>query len=314
MNPKKILKLGLKYSKKDLSELLEQPTLALVREGLFHCKNSDSTLFFVDLEKKGKEERFHFDDYFEEDFFHWDSQTTQHINSPKIQEIITGVRTPHLFVRLQPKIKSITQPFVYCGRLVYSDYVKGTEKPVHLIFQNIDYDDNSNNDELLNIYNWKPSKAGKDTRFKGLKQGVISERRKSTFKRPNETQRSGLVTSRVGQGYYRQNIVQKWDGKCPISQIDLKEILIASHIVGWAESNDEERLDVENGILLAPHIDALFDKHLISFQDDGKILISNRLDSKLIELLGINHSIILPTTNGMFKYLKRHRERFYEKN
>lgn len=314
MNPKKILKLGLKYSKKDLSELLEQPTLALVREGLFHCKNYDSTLFFVDLEKKGKEERFHFDDYFEEDFFHWDSQTTQHINSPKIQEIITGVRTPHLFVRLQPKIKSITQPFVYCGRLVYSDYVKGTEKPVHLIFQNIDYDDNSNNDELLNIYNWKPSKAGKDTRFKGLKQGVISERRKSTFKRPNETQRSGLVTSRVGQGYYRQNIVQKWDGKCPISQIDLKEILIASHIVGWAESNDEERLDVENGILLAPHIDALFDKHLISFQDDGKILISNRLDSRLIELLGINHSIILPTTNGMFKYLKRHRERFYEKN
>ncbi len=69
MNPKKILKLGLKYSKKDLSELLEQPTLALVREGLFHCKNSDGTLFFVDLEKKGKEERFHFDDYFEEDFF-----------------------------------------------------------------------------------------------------------------------------------------------------------------------------------------------------------------------------------------------------
>jgi hypothetical protein len=60
MNPLKVLKQGQKYSKKDLSTLLEQPTLSLVREGLYHCKNSDSTLFFVDLEKKGKEERFHF--------------------------------------------------------------------------------------------------------------------------------------------------------------------------------------------------------------------------------------------------------------
>ena len=64
MNPFKILNQGDKYSKKDLSTLLEQPTLSLVREGLYHCKNSESTLFFVDLEKKGKEERFHFDDFF----------------------------------------------------------------------------------------------------------------------------------------------------------------------------------------------------------------------------------------------------------
>jgi len=314
VKPHQILKLGLAYSKKELSNLLQQPTLASVREGLFHCKNSNATLFFVDLEKSGKEERFHFDDYFEGDFFHWDSQTTQHINSPKIQEIITGLRTPHLFVRLHPKIKSITQPFIYCGRLSYYEYVEGTQKPVHIIFQNIDFDDDSNNNELLKIYNWKPSKAGKDTRFKGLKEGVISERRKAKLKKPNKTQRSGLITSRVGQGYYRQNIVQKWNGQCPITKIDLKEILIASHIVGWAESNDDEKLDVENGILLAPHIDALFDRHLISFQDDGKILISEKLDSSLLDLFSINQSIILPVTKGMLKYLKRHRELFYEKN
>ena len=100
MDPFKTLKLGNKYSKKDLSDLLEQRTLSLVREGLYHCKNSDSTLFFVDLEKKGKEDRFHFDDFFEGDFFHWDSQTTQHINSPKIQEIVTKQ------IRKIPKINS----------------------------------------------------------------------------------------------------------------------------------------------------------------------------------------------------------------
>jgi hypothetical protein len=82
MDPYKILRIGEKYSKKDLSDLLDQDTLSVVREGLFHCNNSNATLFFVDLEKKGKEDRFHFDDFFEEDYFHWDSQTTQHINSP----------------------------------------------------------------------------------------------------------------------------------------------------------------------------------------------------------------------------------------
>ena len=51
------------------------------------------------------------------------------------------------------------------------------------------------------------------------------------------------------------------------------KILIASHIVPWKEASDNERLDVENGILLSPTIDALFDKHLISFNDDGSIII-----------------------------------------
>ena len=106
MNPHEILDLGRKYSKRDLADLLDQPTLSTVREGVYYCTNSASGLLFVDLEKKGKEEKFHFDDFYEEDFFHWDSQTTQHINSPKIQDIINGVLTPHLFVRLTQKIKT----------------------------------------------------------------------------------------------------------------------------------------------------------------------------------------------------------------
>ena len=254
MNPFKVLKQGEKYSKKDLSVILEQQTLSLVREGLYHCKNSDSTLFFVDLEKKGKEERFHFDD-----FFHWDSQTTQHINSPKIQEIVTGKRTPHLFVRITPKIKSITQKFVYCGRLVYSEHEENTSKPVHIVFQNIDYDDFTENEDLLDIYLWKPSKIGKTTKSKIDKTGVVSKRRKQVYKKPNETERRGLVTSRVGQGFYRQQIVEKWNGICPVSKSNIKQILISSHIVG------------------------------------------------------INSNIKIPVSEGMKKYLKRHRTIFNKK-
>ena len=307
MNPFDVLDLGHKYSKRDLADLLDQPNVSNVREGVYTCTNSSSYLLFVDLEKKGKEERFHFDDFFEEDFFHWDSQTTQHIDSPKIQDILNGDLTPHLFVRITPKIKGVTQPFVYCGRLVYSTHEENTSKPVHIVFQSTDYDDFTENEDLVEIYLWRPSKVGKTTKSKISKKGEISTTRRSKYKRPNITERTGLVTSRVGQGYFRQQIIEKWGGQCPISGIDILPILISSHIIPWSESNDQERLDVENGILLSPLYDALFDKHLISFEDDGKIVISERLKGKNIHRFSINEETRINVSKGMVKYLARHR-------
>ena len=274
MTPNQVLNVGNKYSKKQLSELLEEKTLSSVREGVYSCKNSKSYFLFVDLEKVEKVSRFHFNDFFEEDFFHWDSQTPQHINTPKIQNVVNEELTTYLFVRISQKIKSITQPFVFCGRLRYLEHDKNTSKPVHIIFQSIDFEEFTENEELKSIYRWKPSFIGKSSNSNISKKGQISNQRLNNFKKPNKTERKGLITSRVGQGYYRQQIIEKWGGRCPITGINIQSILIASHIVPWSESSDHERLDVENGILLSPSYDALFDKHLISFQDDGHIIIS----------------------------------------
>jgi len=120
------LKLGEKYSKKDLASLLGEETIAKIREGIYHSKGSNWSLLFVDLEKKEKAKRFHFDDFFEGEYFHWDSQTTQHIESPRIQQIISGERIPHLFARINQKIKNKTQPFVYCGKLSFEEYEPNT--------------------------------------------------------------------------------------------------------------------------------------------------------------------------------------------
>jgi len=308
-----LLELGNKYSKKDLSEVLGRPDLLNVREGIYHIDES-TTFLFVDLEKEGKEERFHFDDFFEEDFFHWDSQTTQHINSPRIQEIVTGKRTPYLFVRVHKKTKSITNPFIYCGRLDYVEYERGTSKPVHIVFQSRDYDDLTTNDDLIEIYLWKPSKVGGITRTSISKVGVVSERRTRNYTKPNETERKGLVTSRVGQGYYRQQILQMWDNTCPVTGCNLSSILISSHIVPWSESTDVERLDVNNGILLSPNVDSLFDKHLISFEDSGRMLISNKISDFILSSLGIDKSVTIKTTEEMKPYLGRHRRKFNEFN
>ena len=147
MSPLEELSLGEKYTKRQLAELLEEGGLITVREGVYSCKTSDSYFLFIDLEKEGKEERFHFNDVFEGDYFHWDSQSTQHIDSPKIQSVINGELKAFLFVRLAQKIKGQTQPFIYCGRATYVEHDSNTSKPVHLVFQNIDYDDFTENED-----------------------------------------------------------------------------------------------------------------------------------------------------------------------
>jgi hypothetical protein len=310
MVPNSVLEVGQKYSKKNLSDLLNEPNLSKVREGVASCTNSKSYLLFVDLEKESKEERFHFDDFFEEDFFHWDSQTSQHIDTPKIQDIVAFRLTPHLFVRVKQKYKSKTLPFIYCGRLKYISFEENTSKPVHIIYQNIDFDDFTQNENLLEVYRWKPSVAGMTSKSKVVKKGIITKERKQKYREPDQTERQGLVTSRVGQGFYRQQIIEKWGGKCPISGINILSILISSHIVPWSESNDEERLDVENGILLSPLYDSLFDKHLISFDDDGRLLVSSKINLGNIEKLGLLKDIKITLSEGMIKYIWKHQEKF----
>lgn len=129
-----------------------------------------------------------------------------------------------------------------------------------------------------------------------------------THLKPNKTESKGLVTSRVGQGFYRQELIKKFDNKCAVTGINIEEILIASHIVPWRHSNDEERLDVENGILLSPLYDSLFDRNLISFEDNGEIIISEKVqDKELISLLNFNSKIKI--SEGMKKYLNKNRSK-----
>ena len=132
-----------------------------------------------------------------------------------------------------------------------------------------------------------------------------------SYKKPSRTERRGLVTSRVGQGIYRRELLNKFQNKCAVTGAELKEILIASHIVPWKDSSDEERRDVNNGILLSPTYDALFDKHLISFDDSGRIIISSKIKN-LVNVLGIDPNAKVKVDDEMKIYLTKHREQFRE--
>ena len=145
--------------------------------------------------------------------------------------------------------------------------------------------------------------------------GKVSESRKRNYKKPNETERKGFITNRVGQGWYRREILNRWNGMCSITDCSLSKILISSHIVPWRDSNKDERLDEGNGILLSPNLDSLFDRHLISFKDSGEIIISKNIKEKDLELLGISENMKLRKVyEDMKPYLSRHRKVFNEKN
>ena len=126
---------------------------------------------------------------------------------------------------------------------------------------------------------------------------------------PNSTERSGLVSSRVGQGAYRKRIIHRWEYQCAVTGFNKLDILIASHIVPWAKSTDAERLDVHNGILLSPNYDALFDKHLISFDHQGKIILTDSIESASFLKIGVTgKEKIQKLSKYNFGYLDKHRE------
>lgn len=110
-----------------------------------------------------------------------------------------------------------------------------------------------------------------------------------TAKLPQSTEAERWVVQRVGQDLFRKALLDYWQGKCCVTGLALEGLLRASHIKPWAKcETTEERLDVFNGLLLAPHVDALFDGGWISFADDGSVLLSPLLGTQARDALGVS--------------------------
>lgn len=103
-----------------------------------------------------------------------------------------------------------------------------------------------------------------------------------------KTEREAIINARVGQGAFRDLLIKKYDGRCIVTGVDDKRILLASHIRPWSVSSNEQRLSSENGLLLSPLYDRLFDTGLITFSDEGQIICSRELKNKNIDLLKID--------------------------
>lgn len=100
--------------------------------------------------------------------------------------------------------------------------------------------------------------------------------------------RSGATKVRIGQSLFRKRLKDYWGERCAVTGASTIELLRASHTIGWSEANPADRVDVFNGFLLAPAYDAAFDANLISFDNDGKLVASPKVDAKEFQSLGID--------------------------
>lgn len=128
-----------------------------------------------------------------------------------------------------------------------------------------------------------------------------------------ETERAQLVMARRGQGRFKQN-VRQLESRCRVTGVDRLEHLRASHIKPWRESSNEERLDGENGFLLTPTIDHLFDRGFISFENTGRLLISPAAHRPSLDRMGLKEGERIDVGSfsaGQRQHLEFHRDRVF---
>ena len=165
-----------------------------------------------------------------------------------------------------------------CGNRMYSRTFD-----LYLEFLKDNYETENISDDILSIYNRE---------------------------RITETEKQNYVLSRIGQGLYRRQLIQFWKS-CSVTGIKEIPLLIASHIKPWRKSNDYEKLDVYNGLLLTPNLDKVFDLGLISFNNNGNILISGFFDD--YESFGVYGNMKIEISEKHNIYLEYHRANIFKK-
>ncbi|MCQ2240007.1 HNH endonuclease [Treponema sp.] len=147
-------------------------------------------------------------------------------------------------------------------------------------------------------------KSTKENNAKSLEDSV----KKDSSLKP--TEKEMIIKARIGQGDFRKSLIEKYAGKCIITGINDKRLLVASHIKPWSVSNNQERIDVENGFLLSPLYDKMFDLGLMTFTDEGQIKLSSTIkqNNRFIINIDTEKSYDLHISSKLKSNLDYHRD------
>lgn len=124
-----------------------------------------------------------------------------------------------------------------------------------------------------------------------------------------ETTKQAVIQARRGQGLFKQRVMQI-EARCRLTGVDRIEHLRASHCKPWRDANNNERLDGENGLLLTPDADHLFDRGFLSFEDNGRVLISPVAHIPSLQRMGLDPTKLTSSQafgSGQRAYMEYHR-------
>ena len=147
--------------------------------------------------------------------------------------------------------------------------------------------------ELLGVTEWERAEADRILQTKTLPA----------------TTRDALIKARIGQGLFRRKVASI-EHRCRITGVSYPTHLFASHIKSWRESTNEERLSGENGLMLTPSIDHLFDRGFISFEDSGELMISDVAHKESVQRMGVDTERVVRVgkfSEGQKFFLAHHR-------
>ncbi len=214
--------------------------------------------------------------------------------------IETPFRPRDLIELLRPHLPTKYSPLTSDGDGLQSVYLAAVAEGMALVL--LPYTGHDLSRERLSL----SAESGDETVEK-LDDAVEAAIRNNT--EIDETERKAVVSARCGQGRFRQN-VESIEKLCRVTGVTDQRLLRASHIKPWRScATNHERLDGYNGLLLAPHIDHLFDRGYISFAINGELMVSSKVRLDQLGLMGMR----LPMNVGPFspeqdRYLAHHRE------
>lgn len=274
------IKIGNCYDRPELATLWGYESFHAISKGVVTPKNSKYIVLFVTKIKQ--ESLTDYNDFIQGDILFWEGEE-KHSSDLRIINARKNGDEIHLFFR-----EMHHTPFIYFGEIFLSSHNALTSKPSEFQFE-------------LHI---QPARDLYSTA--AIIEDVLQE------SGPAQTVGEAITKVRIGQAQFRRALIKVWDGKCAITGVSNLALLRASHIKPWNVSDNRERLDPFNGILLSPNIDAAFDDGFISFNPDGEILLSKRLYKSDQVGLGLNATMRLSQKMEKCEpYLEFHRRSVY---
>lgn len=271
------LVLGNLYTRPQLAKLWGYNGYQGFSKGVFTPANKKCIVLFVTQQKQNS--AIQYLDFINLDFLHWEGEE-KHGSDERIANAYRNGEDILLFYRDMHHT-----PFRYFGPIRNHIFQKRPIEPSKFVFELLH--DLSPNDDI----------AQAENELSSLKA----------------TDREILIKARLGQGQFREDLFAIWKG-CAITSIEKPELLRASHIKPWRRSENDERLNPYNGLLLLPQYDLLFDRGYITFDERGKIETSPPIKILPSQKLGIDlNAKLRHISTEHHPFLKYHYENIFLK-
>ena len=247
------LQIGYEYDRPFLARHWGYKGFQGLSRGVVTPSNTHLIILFVTKNKQSSLQQYN--DYIDDSLLFWDGED-KHGSDQRILYAKDSGDEIHLFYR-----ENHHTPFIYLGQTYLLNYIENKTNPSRFIFQ-----------------------IGDTPPEPDIVDDILFAQ---SFKDLSVTERLAVEKSRIGQGIFRDRIISLW-GSCSVTSLTNLTLVRASHIKPWRESNNSERLNPYNGLLLMPNFDLLFDKGFIGFKDNGQMIISTKLTTTEQQILQIS--------------------------